>query len=205
MGVGIPRRPDRPFRPVLTTACPHLQGEATEHPIKISFASLSRRTRGCHLQRVADCRAPLAICPAPSHHELGIKNVFDDLPPHLGRLPTLRVWHALSLQRIDHKIAALQRAGRTGTRPAQPAAAAGVDRRTRHRRRTTAHRSPCRRLPHGRPPAPPRQPRGSPPPARRGHAGLNPLPARPPAAHPRLSPGLGSNSRAKGRAILRSR
>ncbi|MFF5480834.1 DUF6233 domain-containing protein [Streptomyces sp. NPDC012935] len=35
--------------------------------------------------------------------------MFDDLPPDLDRLHTLRVWHALWLQRIDHKIAALQK------------------------------------------------------------------------------------------------
>ncbi|WP_328876987.1 DUF6233 domain-containing protein [Streptomyces sp. NBC_00299] len=34
---------------------------------------------------------------------IGIKNVFDDLPPVLDRLPTFRVWHALWLQRIDHR------------------------------------------------------------------------------------------------------
>ncbi|GGV87209.1 DUF6233 domain-containing protein [Streptomyces griseoloalbus] len=33
--------------------------------------------------------------------------MFDDLPPDLERLHTLRVWHALWLQRIDTKIAAL--------------------------------------------------------------------------------------------------
>jgi hypothetical protein len=38
-----------------------------------------------------------------------IKNVFDDLPPDLDRLRTLRVWHALWLQRIDAKIAAVTR------------------------------------------------------------------------------------------------
>lgn len=38
-----------------------------------------------------------------------IKTVFDDLPPDLDRLHTLRVWHALWLERIDRKIAALQR------------------------------------------------------------------------------------------------
>ncbi|MFE0440948.1 hypothetical protein ACFW2K_39270 [Streptomyces nigra] len=35
--------------------------------------------------------------------------MFDDLPPDLDRLRTLRVWHALWVQRIDAKIAALQR------------------------------------------------------------------------------------------------
>ncbi|WP_455752971.1 hypothetical protein [Streptomyces chartreusis] len=35
--------------------------------------------------------------------------MFDDLPPDLERLHTLRVWHALWLERIDRKIAALQR------------------------------------------------------------------------------------------------
>ncbi|GGX93940.1 DUF6233 domain-containing protein [Streptomyces fructofermentans] len=34
--------------------------------------------------------------------------MFDDLPPDLGRLHTLRVWHTLWLQRIDDKIAAIQ-------------------------------------------------------------------------------------------------
>ncbi|MFF7845272.1 DUF6233 domain-containing protein [Streptomyces ossamyceticus] len=35
--------------------------------------------------------------------------MFDDLPPDLGRLHTLRVWHAMWLARIDAKIAALQK------------------------------------------------------------------------------------------------
>ncbi|WP_330358351.1 hypothetical protein [Streptomyces chartreusis] len=35
--------------------------------------------------------------------------MFDDLPPDLDRLHTLRVWHALWLERIDRKIAAVQR------------------------------------------------------------------------------------------------
>jgi hypothetical protein len=35
--------------------------------------------------------------------------VFDDLPPDLERLLTLRVWHAMWLARIDSKIADLQR------------------------------------------------------------------------------------------------
>jgi hypothetical protein len=35
--------------------------------------------------------------------------VFDDLPPDLDRLRTLRVWHALWLHRIDAKIARLER------------------------------------------------------------------------------------------------
>ncbi|WP_457751231.1 hypothetical protein [Streptomyces mirabilis] len=35
--------------------------------------------------------------------------MFDDLPPDLARLLTLRVWHAMWLQRIDTKIAALQK------------------------------------------------------------------------------------------------
>jgi len=35
--------------------------------------------------------------------------VFDDLPPDLERLRTLRVWHALWVERIDRKIAAVQR------------------------------------------------------------------------------------------------
>src|SRR3954453_1299405 len=34
-----------------------------------------------------------------------IRNMFDDLPPDLARLLTLRVWHTLWLQRIDAKIA----------------------------------------------------------------------------------------------------
>ncbi len=42
-------------------------------------------------------------------HGLRIKNMFDDLPPDLDRLHTLRVWHTLWLQRIDAKIAALTR------------------------------------------------------------------------------------------------
>lgn len=41
-------------------------------------------------------------------HEHRIKNVFDDLPPDLDRLHTLRVWHALWIRRIDAKIEALQ-------------------------------------------------------------------------------------------------
>ncbi|MEU9353574.1 DUF6233 domain-containing protein [Streptomyces griseoloalbus] len=51
--------------------------------------------------------------------------MFDDLPPDLERLHTLRVWHALWLQRIDAKIAAITRRqaeeehGRR-TRPAPP-------------------------------------------------------------------------------------
>ncbi|WP_406224025.1 DUF6233 domain-containing protein [Streptomyces canus] len=35
--------------------------------------------------------------------------MFDDLPPDLDRLRTLRVWHALWLNRIDRKIALLER------------------------------------------------------------------------------------------------
>ncbi|MFG2351833.1 DUF6233 domain-containing protein [Streptomyces phaeochromogenes] len=35
--------------------------------------------------------------------------MLDDLPPDLGRLFALRTWHAMWLQRIDDKIAALQR------------------------------------------------------------------------------------------------
>ncbi|MFF7566721.1 DUF6233 domain-containing protein, partial [Streptomyces pseudovenezuelae] len=35
--------------------------------------------------------------------------MFDDLPPDLDRLRTLRVWHALWLHRIDAKIARLER------------------------------------------------------------------------------------------------
>ncbi|MEU1042386.1 DUF6233 domain-containing protein [Streptomyces sp. NPDC005551] len=35
--------------------------------------------------------------------------MFDDLPPDLGRLLTLRVWHAMWLERIDRKIAAVRR------------------------------------------------------------------------------------------------
>lgn len=34
--------------------------------------------------------------------------MFDDLPPDLDRLQTLRVWHALWLKRIDNKIAAVR-------------------------------------------------------------------------------------------------
>ncbi|MEV0938326.1 hypothetical protein [Streptomyces phaeochromogenes] len=34
--------------------------------------------------------------------------MLDDLPPDLGRLFALRTWHAMWLQRIDDKIAALQ-------------------------------------------------------------------------------------------------
>ncbi|MET9734488.1 DUF6233 domain-containing protein [Streptomyces sp. NPDC006458] len=34
--------------------------------------------------------------------------MFDDLPPDLDRLRTLRVWHALWLRRIDTKIASLE-------------------------------------------------------------------------------------------------
>jgi hypothetical protein len=37
------------------------------------------------------------------------RNVFDDLPPDLERLLTLRVWHAMWLARIDNKITELQR------------------------------------------------------------------------------------------------
>ncbi|MFD8047683.1 DUF6233 domain-containing protein [Streptomyces chartreusis] len=42
-------------------------------------------------------------------HGHRIKNVFDGLPPDLERLNTLRVWHALRVERIDRKIAAVQR------------------------------------------------------------------------------------------------
>jgi hypothetical protein len=35
--------------------------------------------------------------------------VFDDLPPDLERLLTLRVWHAMWLARIDDKISDIQR------------------------------------------------------------------------------------------------
>ncbi|MFJ1877312.1 DUF6233 domain-containing protein [Streptomyces sp. KS_5] len=42
-------------------------------------------------------------------HGHRIKNAFDDLPPDLERLQTLRVWHALWIERIDRKIAAVQR------------------------------------------------------------------------------------------------
>jgi hypothetical protein len=51
--------------------------------------------------------------------------MFDDLPPDLTRLLTLRVWHTMWLQRIDSKIAALQQReaeqehGRTN-RPPEP-------------------------------------------------------------------------------------
>ncbi|MEU5200376.1 DUF6233 domain-containing protein [Streptomyces scabiei] len=34
--------------------------------------------------------------------------MFDDLPPDLERLRTLRVWHVMWLERIDRKIAALR-------------------------------------------------------------------------------------------------
>ncbi|MFD3932650.1 DUF6233 domain-containing protein [Streptomyces sp. NPDC058614] len=34
--------------------------------------------------------------------------MFDDLPPDLDRLQTLRVWHALWLERIDRKVADVQ-------------------------------------------------------------------------------------------------
>ncbi|MFJ2263509.1 DUF6233 domain-containing protein [Streptomyces sp. NPDC087844] len=34
--------------------------------------------------------------------------MFDDLPPDLARLLTLRTWHAMWLQRIDAKIAAVR-------------------------------------------------------------------------------------------------
>ncbi len=37
-----------------------------------------------------------------------IENVFDDLPGDLERLRTLRVWHAMWLERIDRKIAAVE-------------------------------------------------------------------------------------------------
>lgn len=40
--------------------------------------------------------------------ESRIKNVFDDLPPDLGRLLTLRAWHVLCLRAIDAKISAVQ-------------------------------------------------------------------------------------------------
>ncbi|MFH0519998.1 DUF6233 domain-containing protein [Streptomyces sp. M41] len=46
---------------------------------------------------------------ADADHGHRIKNMFDDLPPDLERLQTLRVWHALWVERIDHKIAALLR------------------------------------------------------------------------------------------------
>ncbi|MEU7028802.1 DUF6233 domain-containing protein [Streptomyces sp. NPDC046275] len=51
--------------------------------------------------------------------------MFDDLPPDLDRLLTLRVWHAMWIERIDRKIAAIrqrqaeQERGRR-TRPAPP-------------------------------------------------------------------------------------
>lgn len=34
--------------------------------------------------------------------------MFDDLPPDLERLLTLRVWHAMWLERIDRKVAAVE-------------------------------------------------------------------------------------------------
>ncbi|MEU4087327.1 DUF6233 domain-containing protein [Streptomyces aureus] len=51
--------------------------------------------------------------------------MFDDLPPDLARLLTLRVWHTLWLQRIDAKIAALEereaeREQGRRNRPAEP-------------------------------------------------------------------------------------
>ncbi|WP_244362277.1 DUF6233 domain-containing protein [Streptomyces aquilus] len=58
-------------------------------------------------------------------HGPRIGNVFDDLPPDLERLHTLRVWHALWIERIDRKIEALrqrereQERGRRN-RPAPP-------------------------------------------------------------------------------------
>lgn len=42
-------------------------------------------------------------------HGHRLRNMFDDLPPDLDRLHALRVWHALWLDRIDRKIAAVQR------------------------------------------------------------------------------------------------
>ncbi len=51
--------------------------------------------------------------------------MFDDLPPDLDRLHTLRVWHAMWLARIDAKITAVrqqqaeQERGRRN-RPRQP-------------------------------------------------------------------------------------
>ncbi|MFC8668769.1 DUF6233 domain-containing protein [Streptomyces sp. NPDC057199] len=49
--------------------------------------------------------------------------MLDDLPPDLGRLHALRVWHAMWLRRIDDKIAALQKreAERERGRRARPA------------------------------------------------------------------------------------
>ncbi|MFF9803009.1 DUF6233 domain-containing protein, partial [Streptomyces rochei] len=35
--------------------------------------------------------------------------MFDELPPDLERLQALRVWHAMWLQRIDAKIAAVRK------------------------------------------------------------------------------------------------
>jgi hypothetical protein len=51
--------------------------------------------------------------------------MLNDLPPDLGRLHALRVWHAMWLQRIDDKIAALQqreaeRERGQRARPAEP-------------------------------------------------------------------------------------
>ncbi|MEU5324513.1 DUF6233 domain-containing protein [Streptomyces sp. NPDC021056] len=51
--------------------------------------------------------------------------MFDDLPPDLDRLETLRVWHALWVQRIDRKIAAVRQREREAehgrrTRPKPP-------------------------------------------------------------------------------------
>ncbi|MGV9277757.1 DUF6233 domain-containing protein [Streptomyces griseosporeus] len=51
--------------------------------------------------------------------------MFDDLPPDLDRLLTLRVWHAMWIERIDRKIAAVrqrqaeEKRGRRN-RPARP-------------------------------------------------------------------------------------
>lgn len=45
----------------------------------------------------------------PTQSRIPGQNVFDDLPPDLPRLLTLRVWHAMWLARIDHKIADLKR------------------------------------------------------------------------------------------------
>ncbi|MFE9686800.1 DUF6233 domain-containing protein [Streptomyces sp. NPDC006285] len=51
--------------------------------------------------------------------------MFDDLPADLGRLLTLRIWHAMWLERIDAKIAVAQRREAEQdralqTRPPQP-------------------------------------------------------------------------------------
>ncbi|MCL7427133.1 hypothetical protein [Streptomyces sp. YS415] len=84
--------------------------------------------------------------------------MFDDLPPDLDRLQTLRVWHALWVDRIDARIAALRQ------RQAEEA---------RGRQRRPAPPDWVAELGIGF--------------HRDGPAGMPPLPARHPAGHPRLS------------------